>query len=1226
MSKVFFRIYSFLSRYRIGAVLVLLAIMGGLASTLFFIPFEEDISKLIPSSDRTETVQKVLGQVEFADKIIVQLKKEDSTTAKTLTKVADELVDSLSLQAAPFIDDIQGKVPEEDAQATLDFIYNHLPLFLDENVYDDLAPKIDADSIAVLTQQVYRTILSPSGIVAKKTLLRDPYGLSWKGLEQLRDMSMGDQFTLKDGYITTEDGQKILLFIDPAFPSNDTSNNELLADHLYRIQTYLNDKYKGVSVDYFGAALVAVANARQIKRDIQFTVGIALTALMGFFIFFYRKITIPLILFIPATVGGLLAIAFLFLIRDSISAISLGIGSVLLGVTLDYSLHILTHLRNQHSVKQLYQEVARPILMSSCTTALAFFCLLFISSQALQDLGIFAGVSVITASVAALVLIPLLYRGTPQTDVSSTFLDRWATFDFHKSKIAIFVLLGGVVLSIFTYHRVPFNQDLASLNFEPPHLKKVQQELDAATGIATKSMYLIAYGATSEEALQKNDEIYNKLSQLKAEGAISDFSSVGGWLTSTKTQQEAIDRWNQFWTTKQQDSLQAYFISEGAALGFKPKTFQPFFNHLKTNFQPLSVEDFETLSIVRNADFITQGPEFTTVNNLVKVEGNQSETILSTFQKEEGIVVVDRQALNEQFLGNLKNDFNRLISYSIIVVLLILGFSYRSISLTLVTSIPIFLTWWVTLGLMGLFQLEFNIFNIIISTFIFGLGVDYGIFITNGMLLEYRTGVKALPTHRTSIMLSVATTLLGVGVLIFAKHPALFSIASVSVIGIATAFLMVNTLQPLLFKLFIGSKNKRPIHLRYLLHSSVSFGYYGIGGMLFSLASTAMPLIPVSKKKKMTAFHWIISKFMKSVLYTNPFVAKKIINKHDESFKRPAVIIANHTSFLDILAMGMLTPKMIFLVNDWVYRSPVFGKAVQRAGFYPVSQGLDEKGIAYLQTKIDQGYSLMAFPEGTRSETHQIKRFHKGSFFLAQQFQIDILPVLIHGNSEVLPKGSFVIRDGSITLELLERISPPDRDEARGHALMTKAVMKKFRSAFDRLRTELEDTQYFHALLREEFRFKGHNLYRHVKWQLKNFEKDYHHVLQWIPKKAHVLHATDQTGALAFLLALDQPSRTITSVVENPGTRAILQNSFITTRDSYKITFTDQVNAVVNESVTVIIWDSKVAPDVASIDLDWERITSVIISKELLKEQASYWQEIGYHPKEKTEKLVLLKR
>ena len=86
---------------------------------------------------------------------------------------------------------------------------------------------------------------------------------------------------------------------------------------------------------------------------------------------------------------------------------------------------------------------------------------------------------------------------------------------------------------------------------------------------------------------------------------------------------------------------------------------------------------------------------------------------------------------------------------------------------------------------------------------------------------------------------------------------------------------------------------------------------------------------------------------MKSVLYTNPFVAKKIINKHDESFKRPAVIIANHTSFLDILAMGMLTPKMIFLVNDWVYRSPVFGKAVQRAGFYPVSQGLDEKGIQH---------------------------------------------------------------------------------------------------------------------------------------------------------------------------------------------------------------------------------------------------------------------------------------
>ena len=125
--------------------------------------------------------------------------------------------------------------------------------------------------------------------------------------------------------------------------------------------------------------------------------------------------------------------------------------------------------------------------------------------------------------------------------------------------------------------------------------------------------------------------------------------------------------------------------------------------------------------------------------------------------------------MNETFLGTLKNDFNRLVLYSSIVVFLLLLFFYKSLSLTLVTVIPIALTWLLTIGTMGFFGIEFNIFNIIISTFIFGLGIDYCIFITNGLLQEHRTGEKALPTHKTSIILSVITTILGVGVLIFCK-------------------------------------------------------------------------------------------------------------------------------------------------------------------------------------------------------------------------------------------------------------------------------------------------------------------------------------------------------------------------------------------------------------------------------------------------------------------------
>ena len=133
---------------------------------------------------------------------------------------------------------------------------------------------------------------------------------------------------------------------------------------------------------------------------------------------------------------------------------------------------------------------------------------------------------------------------------------------------------------------------------------------------------------------------------------------------------------------------------------------------------------------------------------------------------------------------------------------------------------------------MGILKIEFNIFNIIICSFIFGLGVDYSIFITNALFTEYRTGERTLPTHKTSIILSVITTIAGVGVMIFAKHPVLYTISLVSIIGILCAAFVSFTVQPLLFKLFIGSHKKRPISPRYLIHSLLSFGYFGGGGFL----------------------------------------------------------------------------------------------------------------------------------------------------------------------------------------------------------------------------------------------------------------------------------------------------------------------------------------------------------------------------------------------------------
>lgn len=99
--------------------------------------------------------------------------------------------------------------------------------------------------------------------------------------------------------------------------------------------------------------------------------------LMLILILFYRKVLIPLIIFLPTVFGGLFAVAFLYFVREQISAISLGIGSILLGITIDYSIHILTHYKHNSDVKTLYKDITMPVIMSSSTTAVVFmsaFC------------------------------------------------------------------------------------------------------------------------------------------------------------------------------------------------------------------------------------------------------------------------------------------------------------------------------------------------------------------------------------------------------------------------------------------------------------------------------------------------------------------------------------------------------------------------------------------------------------------------------------------------------------------------------------------------------------------------------------------------------------------------------------------------------------------------------------------------------------------------------------
>jgi 1-acyl-sn-glycerol-3-phosphate acyltransferase len=533
------------------------------------------------------------------------------------------------------------------------------------------------------------------------------------------------------------------------------------------------------------------------------------------------------------------------------------------------------------------------------------------------------------------------------------------------------------------------------------------------------------------------------------------------------------------------------------------------------------------------------------VVTLVQTTPENKAAVYDAFKDNPDVTVVDKQYITTRLVQIINADFTRIAIMSSLLVLIVLWLTYGRIELTLVSFIPMFISMIWTVGLMGIFGIGFNIINIIISALIFGLGDDYSLYIMDGLLQEYKTGKKILSSYKTSIFLSAITTLTGLGVLIFAKHPALRSIAFISIIGICCVVIMSQILIPFLFNILIKNrveKRKFPWTFSGLLKSSFAFTYFVTGCIILTVLGFLIKLNPFGKEKGKLLYHYILSKFTWSMVYIMINVKKKIIDPQYANFSEPAVIISNHQSFLDILALVMLHPKLILLTNNWVWNSPVFGAVARMADFYPVANGA-ENSLEVLADRVKHGYSVVIFPEGTRSPDGEIKRFHKGAFYLAEQLNIGILPILIHGTGYTMAKNDFLLKDGTITIKYLPRIMQDDRRFGTGYSEKTKLIGHYFKEEYKQLSIATGQPVYFKQQLIYNYLYKGPLL----EWQLKLKlwrEKYYRLFHEILPVKGRILDMGSGYGDRAYLLHFASKERAFTGIDKDEDKIEMANNCF----------------------------------------------------------------------------------
>jgi 1-acyl-sn-glycerol-3-phosphate acyltransferase len=154
------------------------------------------------------------------------------------------------------------------------------------------------------------------------------------------------------------------------------------------------------------------------------------------------------------------------------------------------------------------------------------------------------------------------------------------------------------------------------------------------------------------------------------------------------------------------------------------------------------------------------------------------------------------------------------------------------------------------------------------------------------------------------------------------------------------------------------------------------------------------------------------------------------------------IYMPNHMSNFDIPVLQAYLPVQFrWLAKAELYKIPIFGHAMKSAGYISIDRSDRRSAIESLNKAaniIRNGVSVIIFPEGTRSRTHNIQPFKKGGFFLAVDSGVSIIPIIIHGTDQIMPTKKISIRPGKVTLEITKPIRSSNYTRKTKEDLVTK--------------------------------------------------------------------------------------------------------------------------------------------------------------------------------------------
>lgn len=825
-----FDFFSARQKIRRASLVVLSLILVALLATLHY---SEDISDFLPLRTKEREQMSIYQNISGADKLFVLFSNPGD--ADHTVEAIDAFVDlAMKGDSSNWCKHLTAQVDMETIAQVTDFVYENIPYFLTEAD----AARIDSllaipGFIPTALANDMQALMFPTSAIVSKSITADPLRLFSPVLARLQTSYGQMGFELYDDHIFTPDMSRAVVMLDSPFGSSETSNNSKLIDYLESASLEMQAEYPDVAVDIIGGPAIAVGNASRIKRDS--IMAIALSAVLIIFLLAYSFHSFRNILLIFLTVGwGLLfALGGLAVIHDHVSIIVIGIASVIIGIAINYPLHLIAHTAYQPDRRKALKEIVSPLVVGNITTVGAFLALVPLQSPALRDLGLFASLLLVGTILFVLLYLPHYVSNQSGMKRESRFFEWLAAFspENYKGIVAGTILLTFVLL--FFSFRTEFDSNMSHINYMTDSQRRDMQYFEDLmandSSHTVQSLYIYGSGSDYEEALQGFGGRETLIDSLSLCGVLARQNEALSFFSTRQEQSVRLSRWNRI-VERHRNAFTTELEEESRKAGFAPDAFS-YFDKLIEDAAVLEPRDIgyfaPLLETVFNQSFAVSADGGTTyVVSTVNVEPSHMEQMKDVF----GDDCFEIAGINQAITSSLSDNFNYIGWACSLIVFLFLWFSFGRIELAVISFLPMAVSWVWILGLMALLGIKFNIVNIILATFIFGQGDDYTIFITEGCQYEYARNQPIIKAYKSSILQSAAIMFVGIGTLIVARHPALHSLAEVTIVGMFSVVLMAYLIPPMLFRLMTikgGCVRLYPVTLRSL--------FFGIPGGMASL-------------------------------------------------------------------------------------------------------------------------------------------------------------------------------------------------------------------------------------------------------------------------------------------------------------------------------------------------------------------------------------------------------